>query len=501
MSLFRGRTALIGLGLVAVAAAGIADPRDQNDDAGDAVKLFTLVYNVNNAGYVDVCGCKRKEVRQGSLTRRSSFLKQFRTTGREILLLDGGSALYPINDTVKPSEMPDAISKARLIVESYNRMGYAAMAVGPYDLIAGLASLKDLEKTAKFKLLSANLVDADGKLIFAPHAVFEVAGVKVGVFGLTLDTIPLPRMKKWAPGCRVTDPFAAAQKALDELRPKSDMVVALAYLREEKNFELVEKLRNLEILIDPYLEQGSQKTWLKKEEEWLKIRNGTLFLRSDGQGARLGIIDIDLVRPDEQLIDGARFDQLADKIDDGQATDADKKEFDVLNQKNLFRFTRMSIEPHHLSDPEIDSLIDAWKKGQDPSQAKQLESALPRKKDFLTTDGCKDCHEKQYAWWKGTKHSHAYESLVTTNDHERFDCIGCHSLGYGQAFLDRTNIGKYGDVQCESCHGTNPQHPGDPVAHSFPRVTKKDCLVCHNKDQTREDFNYGLVRRQMTCPK
>ena len=45
-------------------------------------RKFTLVFNVNNGGYIDVCGCKHKEVRQGSLTRRASFLRQFRATGR-----------------------------------------------------------------------------------------------------------------------------------------------------------------------------------------------------------------------------------------------------------------------------------------------------------------------------------------------------------------------------------------------------------------------------------
>src|SRR6059036_1237003 len=66
-------------------------------DAGSAKeKKFTLVYNVNNAGYIDVCGCKHKEVRQGSLTRRASFLKQLRATGRDLLLVDGGSSLFAL---------------------------------------------------------------------------------------------------------------------------------------------------------------------------------------------------------------------------------------------------------------------------------------------------------------------------------------------------------------------------------------------------------------------
>ena len=27
----------------------------------ETAKKFTLVYNINNAGYIDVCGCKHKE--------------------------------------------------------------------------------------------------------------------------------------------------------------------------------------------------------------------------------------------------------------------------------------------------------------------------------------------------------------------------------------------------------------------------------------------------------
>src|SRR6058998_242553 len=95
--------------------------------AGGPTKNFTLVYTVNNAGYIDVCGCKHKEVRQGSLTRRASFLKQLRATGRDLLLVDGGSSLFALEDRVKESELTEALRKAELIIEAYNRMGYRAM--------------------------------------------------------------------------------------------------------------------------------------------------------------------------------------------------------------------------------------------------------------------------------------------------------------------------------------------------------------------------------------
>ena len=89
--------------------------------APSAARKFTLIYNVNNAGYIDVCGCKHKEVRQGSITRRASFLKQIRATGRDILLLDGGSSFFPVDERVKDTERAEAIRRTR----RYNLMSEA----------------------------------------------------------------------------------------------------------------------------------------------------------------------------------------------------------------------------------------------------------------------------------------------------------------------------------------------------------------------------------------
>ena len=92
-------------------------------------------------------------------------------------------------------------------------------------------------------------------------------------------------------------------------------------------------------------------------------------------------------------------------------------------------------------------------------------------------------------------------SLVETDDQHRYDCIGCHALGYGEAFLDTTAIGKFADVQCESCHGTNPKHLEAPEEHSFERVKRSDCLVCHNEEQTLAKFNFGQAKPIVQCPK
>ncbi len=483
--------AAILCGLSAVALA----PKAESSEKG----RFTLVYNVNNSGYIDVCGCKHKEVRQGSLTRRSSFLKQLRSTDRKILLLDGGSALFKIGERVKEADKIEAVRKAKLIVEGYNRMGYDAMAVGAFDMAAGIETLRELEKDAKFKLLSANVVDkATGKLLFAPHTVLEVNGLRVGVIGLTLSTLTKVYLSKVAPDIRLADPFEAAQKSFEELRKETDMVIALSHLREETNFELVKKLKGLEIVVDPYIQYGNHHTWIK-EEEWLSNREDTVFLRSDGQGARLGVVDIELLKPRQKLASGDRLDELNELVSFNEATSAEKEEYATLRGENLYRFARVSIEPHHGTDPEIDFLVEKWKKSVDPAKVAQAVN-LSEKKDYTTHEKCKSCHEEQYAFWKTTSHSHALETLKKTEDQHRYDCVGCHSLGYGQAFLNTAEIGNYADVQCESCHGNKPQHMDAPKANAYGKVKRLTCIHCHNKEQTKKTFNYFRSKKQVACP-
>jgi hypothetical protein len=120
---------------------------------------------------------------------------------------------------------------------------------------------------------------------------------------------------------------------------------------------------------------------------------------------------------------------------------------------------------------------------------------------YLTVAGCKGCHEKQHEFWLETGHAHAMESLATTGDEHRYDCVACHSLGYGTAYLDTSKIGGWANVQCESCHGASPEHATDPAKHRFGAVAEITCLGCHNEEHTLKKFDFFAMRRQAGCPK
>ena len=115
---------------------------------------------------------------------------------------------------------------------------------------------------------------------------------------------------------------------------------------------------------------------------------------------------------------------------------------------------------------------------------------------------CARCHEPQYEFWRKTRHATAFASLKENDDHLRYDCIACHTVGFGIAFLDVKDAEKFANVQCESCHGTNPEHVKNPDgAPKWDRVSEMTCLPCHNEHQTRIPFNFPAKLPAVTCPK
>lgn len=445
-----------------------------------------LVFSVNNVGYIDVCGCKSKKVRQGSVSRRASLLKQLRVLGDDLLVIDGGNTLFnPHEDRkAKPHERPQLVEKAKVLVESYNRMGYAAMTVGYAEFCLGFDVLKELEAMAKFPFLSANLVSKaeGGKLMFPPTAEVDVNGIKVGLLGLTLVTIPDAYMDKDAPGLelRALDAIESAKKYVPELRQRCDLVVVMSQNDLDYNKRLVREVPGIDVLIDPFIKLGSYTKWIRKEEE-LKVQvKDSHFVRTDAQGAKVGTMALQVFTKGSPLID--------------------QDVAEVAEGRSHFKFERVSIEPHFLDDPDIAALMREFKKGTKFVNVEALPE-LTQKEKYLTESTCQPCHVEQHDWWKKTKHADAFASLVETDDQWRQDCIACHVLGYGQAFILPADAEPYKNVQCESCHGLNPKHITDPVKHRWGRINEDRCLVCHNEDQTRKPFNFPAARRQVACPK
>ena len=459
-----------------------AAPESGTTAASDTKNVF-VIYSVNVTGEIDVCGCKRKKVRQGSITRRGSYIRQARHAHPHTVVLDAGNTLVgPDDKRTTELELEQTMAKAKVLIESYNRLGYGAMGIGNFDLLLGMDRLRALEKQAKFPFLSANLVDAEtGETVFPATHEIESGGVKIGLLGLTLEGIPEYYLEKASPdrALKITDALAAAEHYVPTLAARNDVVIVFSINDAARNREIAEKVEGIDFLVDPLIELGNHKLWVD-DELLVEVKDDTNIIRMDAQGARVGTLDVFVrPKPSRPIVDGSTGE--------------------VPEGRSEYWFEKISLEPHMLEDPEIAAIVDAYREQASVVDVAKLPP-LPHKEKYLTADTCKVCHVPQYEFWKKTSHADAFASLEETGDQWRQDCIACHVLGYGQAFLAPADAEPYKDVQCENCHGLNPGHPTDPAAHPWPKIEEESCLVCHNKEQTRSDFHFFQAKPKIACP-
>ena len=157
-------------------------------------------------------------------------------------------------------------------------------------------------------------------------------------------------------------------------------------------------------------------------------------------------------------------------------------------------------------DPGMKRLTETYRRSTRFVKLSEDEIAWKKSKRFLTVETCQGCHEEQTTFWQGTTHAHAYATLEKTGDEFRYDCMPCHVLAYGETFIDAHEVGEFKNVQCESCHGTNPRHPLDPERVPWPRndkgrlVDDKPCWACHNPAVTRVAFTPREMIPKIACP-
>ena len=123
-------------------------------------------------------------------------------------------------------------------------MNTDAVTLGDRDLALGVSLLTDLHKRAKYPWLVANLQSAEtGEPVFETRVIKEVAGVKVGLLGVTLPTsitgITAGATAPW----RITDPTIAAVREAKALRSEgAEIIIVLSHLAEKEQRTLADQM-------------------------------------------------------------------------------------------------------------------------------------------------------------------------------------------------------------------------------------------------------------------
>ena len=161
----------------------------------------------------------------------ATLIKRVRREHPNVLLVDSG-------DTIQGSPLASFHSRKNnqppnpmmLVMSSLN---YDAMAVGNHEYNFGLKVLEKARREANFPWLSANTYDkSTGKTHYKPYIVKEVAGVRVGILGLTTPGVPTWDNPVNYAGLEFHEPVSEARKWVPVMRndEKADVVVIAMHM-------------------------------------------------------------------------------------------------------------------------------------------------------------------------------------------------------------------------------------------------------------------------------
>jgi 2',3'-cyclic-nucleotide 2'-phosphodiesterase/3'-nucleotidase len=170
------------------------------------------------------------------LAKIATLIKKVRTENPNTLLIDSG-------DTIQGSPLAFYHNKknndpANPMMVVMSALNYDAMTVGNHEYNFGLKVLEKARSEAKFPWLSANTYQSGTeKTHYQPYLIKEVAGVRVGILGLTTPGIPNWENRQNYEGLEFREPLAEAKKWVPIIREKerADLVVIAMHMGIEED--------------------------------------------------------------------------------------------------------------------------------------------------------------------------------------------------------------------------------------------------------------------------
>lgn len=217
----------------------------------------------------------------------ASLKADYAAQGAEVILADAGDYSQ---GTVYVS-----VNKGADAVTMMNATGYDVATIGNHEFDYGYAQLAENMKAAKFKVLCADVLGADGKTIFDANTIIEKGGVKIGFFGLETPEAQTKANPKLIEGLQFLagkdgkELYACAAEQVAALKEQgADIIVCLAHLGVDESsepytsYDLSKNVKGIDFIID-----GHSHTVMTAGPNGETIQStGTAF-------ANIGVITID----------------------------------------------------------------------------------------------------------------------------------------------------------------------------------------------------------------
>lgn len=206
-----------------------------------------------------------------------------------------------------------SLTKGEAVADVFNAIGYDAIVIGNHEYDDGAASLRRLIGKMKVPVLSANTYGSDGKLVpwVRPWIVKEVAGVKVGIFGLTTAHMAGLSFPKNVAGLVFRREVDVAREAVKALKKQgATVIIAVTHIGLEQEgkpkFEgdqtLAREVPGIDLIVG-----GHSHTFLNQP---VRGENGTLIVQSGQYLSKAGRATLEIDPKTKKVV--ASSDELVE---------------------------------------------------------------------------------------------------------------------------------------------------------------------------------------------
>lgn len=488
---------------VATSALGAAcqgcqvGPSTPSGDAQASDKPTLRLYAVSSvAGALEPCGCSKDQL--GGADHVAALFTAEKAAAPNAWMVAAGP-LFFMDPQLSADDRQQTLWKAEAIAQAAKQMNLIAFTPGFNDWAAGADTLAKLQGESGAALLAGNLEGAPGAV---PTVVRDVAGIKVGFFGLA---DPRDKVGRAAEGVKVRPPMEAAKAALDDLTKQgARILVGVLALPRGDALRLADHFPQISVLV---LGKPAESGDLNDAPKPPVLLGSTLVVETSNHLQTVGVIDLHVApnekkegaiafqdaggvaKAEELLALGARIRDLEQKLNNWEgnpeipAADVAARKADLERLRaekgrleatsvpvsgSFFKYRLVEVRDKLGVDKQVHDQMASFYKRVNEHNRTAFADRKPKPPEagqagFVGVDSCTDCHDEERKVWDGTKHAKAYPTLQQDFKEYNLECVSCHVTGYGKPGGSTvTYTEKLQNVQCEVCHGPGSLHVKDP---------------------------------------
>lgn len=392
-------------------------------------KPLAVFVSGDTQGWITPCGCAANQ--SGGLARRETLLRASRQNN-EVLYLDAGGSAIGANEY--------QTTRLNYLLAGLKHCGLDAHNIGGPETTFSPNQLREIAKQTSVNWLSSNLTDRDGKTVGANCLQFNRGGLTISVAGVVDPE--LVQNESW----QATQPTQAVLSVFKNRG--ADVRIVLAYVDEAKLQQLAESLPEVDYVIG-----GPTGHALNPR------KNGSVTIASATNKGKF-LAKLELKKTD------SGYQQTSASIVEVKSTLAESPE-QLANLSSYY--VQLKAKDYRAAEA---GYID-------------LSVAAPQEQKIAGSKSCAKCHAEDDSVWVHSKHSHAWEPLITRGANFDPYCQQCHTTGYGQpqGFENVQHSIKLTGVGCENCHGPSQTHVDNPKKKT-PYLAKQQCVRCHDHENS-----------------